>query len=384
MASEQEFPARILIVDDHEDNIELLKVRLESWGFTTVTAMNGVEALERVAECPPDLILLDVMMPVMGGVEVARRVKSNTKLPFIPIIMQTALDSTEDKVEGLEAGADDYITKPIEFPELKARLRSMLRIKRLQEELEERERELLEANERLRHVSQTDGLTSLDNRRHLEEQLEQMFAHAKRLHEPFSCVMVDLDRFKSVNDTYGHQAGDAVLKQLARLLKVEARDQVDRVGRYGGEEFMLLLPGTVLDAAVTFAERVRKEIEARTFTFDGGTLKRTASFGVAGWPHPRIPNSDALVRASDDALYVAKETGRNRVVRFDSDEFNAHTSADYGSQQRGAGRDRPDAAVEADIPLQHESHDERGHGRERVPVSPEQPVAGDGRDVRAG
>ncbi len=385
MADEKEFPARILIVDDHEDNIELLRVRLESWGFTTSSAMNGQEALERVDESPPDLILLDVMMPVMDGVEVARRVKSNPKLPFIPIIMQTALDSTEDKVEGLEAGADDYITKPIEFPELKARLRSMLRIKRLQEELEERERELLEANERLRHVSQTDGLTGLDNRRHLEEQLEQMFAHAKRLHEPFSCVMVDLDRFKSVNDTYGHQAGDAVLKQLARLLKNEARDQVDRVGRYGGEEFMLLLPGTVLDAAVTFAERVRKEIETRTFTFDGGTLKRTASFGVAGWPHPRVPNCDALVRAADDALYVAKETGRNRVIRFDSDDFNAHTSADpnYGSEQRGVGRERADAA-DPDVELEHEPHDERGgnNGRERVPVPPDQP-AGDGRDIRA-
>jgi two-component system, cell cycle response regulator len=274
-----------------------------------------------------------LMMPSIDDIEIARRVKGNTKLPFIPIIMQTALDTTEDKVEGLEAGADDYITKPIEFPELKARLRSMLRIKRLQEELEERERQLLEANERLRHMSQTDGLTGLDNRRYLEQQLDSMFAHAERLNEPLSCVMCDLDRFKWVNDTHGHQAGDAVLKQLARILKVEARDKVDRVGRYGGEEFMLLLPGTVLDAAVTFSERVRKAVEARTFTFDGSTLKRTASFGVAGWPHPRIPNCDALVRAADDALYVAKETGRNRVVRFDSDDFNAHTSASYDSAQ---------------------------------------------------
>ena len=128
---------------------------------------------------PPDLILLDVMMPEISGIEVARRIKANDSLPFIPIIMQTALDSTEDKVEGLEAGADDYITKPIDFAELKARLRSMLRIKRLQEALEERERELLEVNERLRHMSQTDGLTGLDNRRHLNERLEEMFQHAR-------------------------------------------------------------------------------------------------------------------------------------------------------------------------------------------------------------
>ena len=338
MSNEQECPARILIVDDHEDNVELLKVRLESWGYATDEAHDGVEALAHVDSAPPDLILLDVMMPKVDGMEVARRVKANPSLPFIPIIMQTALDSTEDKVEGLESGADDYITKPIDFAELKARLRSMLRIKRLQEELEERERQLLEANERLRHMSQTDGLTGLDNRRHLEERLEEMFEHARRLNEPFSCVMCDLDRFKSVNDTFGHQAGDAVLRQFARILKGQARE-IDRAGRYGGEEFMLLLPGTVLDAAVTFAERVRKDVEAHTFTFEGKTIRRTASFGVGGWPHPRVSGCDALVRAADDALYVAKETGRNRVVRFDSVEFNAHISAEHGTDQGDAHDD---------------------------------------------
>jgi two-component system cell cycle response regulator len=287
-----------------------------------------------VHRTPPDLILLDVMMPTIDGNEVARPIKQNHPQHFNPINIKTPLDSTESKVEGLEAGADDYITKPIEFAELKARLRSMLRIKRLQEELEERERQLLEANERLRHMSRTDGLTGLDNRRFIEQQIDQMFAHGERLSEPLSCVMCDLDRFKSVNDEHGHHAGDAVLKQFAGILKREARE-IDRVGRYGGEEFIVLLPGTVLDAAVTFAERVRKSVEAHTFVFDGGSIRRTASFGVAGWPHPRITHSDGLMRAADDALYVAKETGRNRVVRFDSDEFNAHTTAngDLPAQQ---------------------------------------------------
>ena len=325
---------RILVVDDHEDNVELLRARLEAWGYEVESAHDGAEALRSVLAAPPDLILLDVMMPTVDGNEVARRIKHNPSLPFIPIIMQTALDSTESKVEGLEAGADDYITKPIEFAELKARLRSMLRIKRLQEELEERERQLLEANERLRHMSRTDGLTGLDNRRYIEQQLDMMFAHAERLNEPLSCVMCDLDRFKSVNDEHGHHAGDAVLKQFAAILKHEARE-IDRVGRYGGEEFVLLLPGTVLDAAVTFAERVRKEVEGHTFEFDGGSVRRTASFGVASWPHPRISSCEQIVRTADDALYVAKETGRNRVVRFDSDEFNAHTLADDGPEQHG-------------------------------------------------
>jgi two-component system cell cycle response regulator len=324
-------PARILIVDDHEDNVELLRARLEAWGYTSDSAGDGAEALKKIEESPPDLVLLDVMMPKMDGIEVAKRVKGNPSLPFIPIIMQTALDATENKVEGLNAGADDYITKPIDFAELKARLTSMLRIKHLQEELEERSRQLLEANERLRHMSQTDSLTGLDNRRNLEERLVEMFEHARRLKEPFACVMCDLDRFKSVNDSHGHQAGDAVLKQFARILRDEVRE-IDRAGRYGGEEFMLLLPGTVLDAAVTFAERVRKQVETHTFTFEDISIRRTASFGVSAWPHPRIGNCEGLMRAADDALYVAKETGRNRVVRFDSDEFNEHIAAEDGSE----------------------------------------------------
>lgn len=328
--------ARILIVDDHEDNVELLRARLESWGYATESASDGAEALKKIEEAPPDLVLLDVMMPKIDGIEVARRVKANPSLPFIPIIMQTALDATENKVEGLNAGADDYITKPIDFAELKARLTSMLRIKHLQEELEERGRQLLEANERLRHMSQTDALTGLDNRRNLEERLNEMFEHAKRLNEPFACVMCDLDRFKSVNDTHGHQAGDAVLKQFARILRDEVRE-IDRAGRYGGEEFMLLLPGTVLDAAVTFAERVRKRVEGHTFTFEGIQIRRTASFGVSAWPHPRVSDCEGLMRAADEALYVAKETGRNRVVRFDSPEFNEHIAAqEDGTHESGS------------------------------------------------
>ena len=319
----EDLPPRILIVDDHEDNVDLLQTTLEAKGYRTSTATDGDVALRMIEQDPPDLVLLDVMMPTIDGTEVARRVKENKALPFIPIIMQTALDAPEHKEAGLGAGADDYITKPIEFKELHARVKSMLRIKRLQDELEQ-------LNQKLLHMSQTDGLTGLRNRRYVEERLHEMFEHSTRLNEPISCVMCDLDKFKSVNDTYGHQAGDAVLKQFARILEQEARE-IDKIGRYGGEEFILLLPGTVLDAGVTFAERVRKAVEEHTFTFDGGSLKRTASFGVSGWPHPAIAHHETLVKMADDALYVAKETGRNKVVRFASDEFNAHLETDDGA-----------------------------------------------------
>ena len=326
--------ARILIVDDNPDSLEILRVRLESWGYRTQTAADGEEALKKIEAHPPDLILLDIMMPRVDGMEVARRVKANPELPFIPIIMETALDTTEAKVEGLDSGADDYITKPIDFAELKARVNSMLRIKRLQAELEERERELLNVNEQLLHLTQTDALTGLDNRRHLEHRIGEMFAHARRFGEPVACVMCDLDRFKTVNDTYGHQAGDEVLKQFAQILRHEAR-AVDRVGRLGGEEFLLLLPGASVDAAGLFAERVRKQVETHTFSVNGGeaTIRRTASFGVSAWPHSRIGTTEVLLRTADEALYVAKETGRNRVVRFDSEEFNAHISAEDGRDQ---------------------------------------------------
>jgi diguanylate cyclase (GGDEF)-like protein len=325
---------RILVVDDHEDNIELLRARLEARGYEVFGASDGQAALDQVEHVSPDLILLDVMMPKMDGMEVVRRLKANKNLPFIPVIMQTALDSTENKVEGLDAGADDYITKPINFAELEARVNSLLRIKKLETELTDKKNELSDLNDKLRRISLTDGLTEIDNRRSLEERLHEMWQHSLRLHEPIALIMCDIDKFKSVNDNFGHQAGDAVLKEVAQLLKCDARE-IDRVGRYGGEEFLLILPGTVLDAAVTFAERLREKVDAHTFTYPGGTLKRTISCGVAASPHPRVKDQEALLRAADDALYVAKETGRNRVVRFDSNDYNAHTESKGTNSSNG-------------------------------------------------
>src|SRR5690606_4528968 len=205
-------------------------------------------------------------------------------------------------------------TKPVNLKVLHARVRSLLRLKAEQDDLKL-------ANRQLQLQSRSDGLTGLSNRLGLEEKLKEMYEHSARLHEPLACVMCDLDHFKKVNDTYGHQAGDALLRQLAEILREEARE-IDRVGRYGGEEFMFLLPGTVLDAAVTFAERIREAVESRTFTFESTTIKGTLSLGVAALPHPRVCGADGLVKAADSALYAAKSLGRNRVVRFDSTLYN--------------------------------------------------------------
>jgi two-component system, cell cycle response regulator len=309
MPTDQANSPLVLIVDDHPDNVEVLQARLEALGYRTLCAPDGETALKMVAESPPDLILLDVMMPRMDGNEVARRIKADKSLPYIPIIMQTALDSTQSKVVGLDSGADDYVTKPINYAELQARMAAALRIKALQD--------------RVAQMAITDALTGLYNRRHLDERLDEMFEHSARLHEPLAVVMFDIDHFKKVNDTYGHQVGDVVLTQFAQLLKHVARD-IDRLGRYGGEEFMVLLPGTVLDAGVTFAKRARQEVETHQFEYEGGVLKCTISAGVAAFPHPRIHTRQQLVKFADDALYVAKTTGRNRVIRFADPDFNAN------------------------------------------------------------
>lgn len=305
---------RILVVDDHPDNVEIIDARLSSRGYQIDTATNGQEALDKVQENPPHLILCDVMMPVMDGYEVSRRIKGDEALPFIPIILVTARDSTQDKVEGLEAGADDYLTKPINFPELEARVRSMLRIKRLQDELDEKNRELELANKRLRKLSITDGLTELFNHRHIHQLLREEFERSRRTGEPMAVAMLDLDRFKQVNDTYGHPTGDVILYETAQILKETARE-IDMVGRYGGEEFIVILPDTDEDAAAKFAERVRGQVAEHVYRDETTEVRMTVSSGVASFPEAAVEEEETLLKRADEALYRAKESGRNRVVR---------------------------------------------------------------------
>jgi two-component system cell cycle response regulator len=305
---------RILVVDDHPDNVEIINARLSSRGFVVETATNGQEALDQVRANPPHLILLDVMMPLMDGYEVARRIKTDEALPFIPIILVTARDSTQDKVEGLDAGADDYLTKPVNFPELEARVRSMLRIKRLQDELDQKNRELELANKRLRRLSITDGLTELFNHRHMHELLHEEFERTKRSNEPLALLMLDLDRFKQVNDTYGHPTGDVILYETARMLHETARE-IDMVGRYGGEEFIVVLPGTDEEAALQFAERVRQAVEQHTYKDEANEVRMTVSGGVASYPGDGVDHPELLIKRADEALYAAKESGRNRILR---------------------------------------------------------------------
>jgi two-component system, cell cycle response regulator len=307
-------PTRILVVDDVPDNVEILDARLSSRGYAVITASTGEEALEKVEAEPPHLILLDVMMPGMDGHQVARRIKDDEGLPFIPIILVTALNEAEDVVQGLESGADDYISKPYNFRELEARVRAMLRIKFLQDELDQKNQELEEANKRLKKLSVTDGLTELFNHRHVHQLLREEFERSLRTGESIAVAMMDLDRFKAVNDTYGHPTGDVILYETARIIKETARE-IDMPGRYGGEEFIAILPDTDEEAAEAFAERVRRAVEDHAFR-DGETeVRMTVSCGVASFPGDGVDRPEALLKAADEALYQAKHGGRNQVVR---------------------------------------------------------------------
>ncbi|MDR0786719.1 MAG: diguanylate cyclase [Gemmatimonadota bacterium] len=310
----KEEPQRILVVDDNLDNVEIIEARLTSRGYLIESAANGEEALRRIHEAPPHLVLLDVMMPLLDGFEVSRRIKRDPSLPFIPVILVTARGETEDKVEGLDAGADDYLTKPINFPELEARVRSMLRIKRLQDELDRNNRQLEDVNRQLTRLSITDGLTGLFNHRHAHELLREEYERCRRSGESMAVIMFDLDQFKELNDTHGHPTGDAILSDTARILLKTARE-IDMIGRYGGEEFIAILPGADEDSAARFAERVRATVESHIFRDEGREIRMTISAGVAASQGTELPHPDELIRQADRALYEAKETGRNQAIR---------------------------------------------------------------------
>lgn len=304
---DKNFP--ILVVDDDVVSRTVVQKYLLKAGFEVLCAGNGKEAMSIFNQrfCP--IVLTDWMMPEITGPQLCRMIRETKTESYVFIILITSRDSKTDIVSGLEAGADDYLTKPIHQAELIARIKTGIRILNLEQSLKS-------ANDEIRLLSITDPLTGCYNRTYLGEQFPQELIRSQRYHHPLAVVLVDLDHFKKVNDTYGHQAGDLVLKNIAKCIIGQIREKVDWVVRYGGEEFLIILPETDCAGATTMAERVREAVSKITIEIVDARIRVTASFGGAAFHFaqkdgPEISMED-LVKKADEQLYISKREGRNR------------------------------------------------------------------------
>lgn len=303
--------ARILIIDDDLDFQKMIKLLLGLNNYEVETADDGYKGLEKIKNGNFDLILLDVMMPGITGFDVCRAIR--IKDSEIPIILLTAKGEKEDFLEGINSGANDYITKPFEIEVLMAKIRSLLRVKELQDELKR-------TNKILENLAITDGLTGVFNHRHFYNKLNEEFERAKRYNSHLSLIMLDLDFFKKVNDKYGHVVGDSVLVEMTQIVMSNIRKN-DIFARYGGEEFVLLLPHTNKIGAMQEAERIRKSIESHHFANIEKRGEITLSMGVVTYPDKFINNPEDMVKFADAALYEAKRKGRNRSIFYEDIEM---------------------------------------------------------------
>jgi two-component system cell cycle response regulator len=295
----------VLIADDSLVIRAVVRSGLEEEGYRVIEAVDGLTALERCRQDPPDVVLLDIEMPGLDGYQVLSELKRDTELNTIPVVFLTSRSGMDDMVAGLRLGAHDYLKKPFEDAELLARVGSAIHVKKLQDQLQRR-------NAELDRVSRTDGLTGLYNRRHLDQELARLHNDAVRHDDKLCVLLLDIDHFKNVNDVYGHAAGDLVLRAFADRMLGELRAG-DIAGRWGGEEFLVILPRTELDGALDAAERIRLTIGREPVGVAGEDIKVTVSGGCAMGPGA---SPDALVHLADTHLYQAKLAGRNQVVAY--------------------------------------------------------------------
>ena len=302
--------ARVLVVEDSPTQADWVRDVLLREGYEVEVVGTGRDAIRQVRATPPDLVLLDMILPDMDGLQVLRILKVRPDGEFVPVILISVKADLDSRVKGLRIGADDFLAKPFAEAEVQARAAAMLRIKRLQDELRT-------AKSELERLSVTDGLTGLYNRRFFEERLKEEFGRAQRYGDALSLMLLDLDHFKRVNDGYGHPFGDEVLRGTADIVRKSTRD-VDLCTRYGGEELAVILPRTALPGAMAVAERFLQRMRERTYQAplpDGGPLvplRVTASVGVAGHPGEGVSSWEELLRRADEALYRAKHEGRDR------------------------------------------------------------------------
>jgi len=320
-AKETASSLRILVVDDEPTSLHLVRTLLERAGHQVVTARNGDEALARALADPPQMVVTDWLMPGMDGVELCKRLRSTEAGRDLYILILTGQNEEQRIVEAFEAGADDHVAKPVNAKLLLARIRPGIRVIKLQEDLQGKVREKDEANRllaiekrRFKEASWTDSLTKLRNRRYAMERLDKEWATSRRTHLPLSVILLDIDKFKDVNDTYGHDVGDEVLRSTARAVQRVLRTS-DTCTRMGGEEFLVICPGTPLDGAMQLADRIRNAVEANQVSVPAFTQGRvTISLGVSCNAVKGCDSIDALLKAADEGVYLAKRLGRNRVA----------------------------------------------------------------------
>jgi diguanylate cyclase (GGDEF)-like protein len=288
--------SNVLIADDSLVVRAVVRSGLEEEGYHVTEAEDGSAALEQCRECPPDVILLDVEMPGLTGHQVLAELKADGALKDIPVVFLTGRTSMDDILTGLRGGAHDYLKKPFEPAELVARVGSAAHVKRLQDQLREQ--------------SRTDTLTGLYNRRHLDDELDRAHATARRFKAHLGVILLDIDHFKNVNDTYGHAAGDEVLRQFAQRLLGQLRAG-DVAGRWGGEEFLVILPNTDLDGTRHVAERICAATAASPMVAEDQPIAVTVSGGCSIGP---VADRDRLVQTADVLMYQAKQSGRNQIM----------------------------------------------------------------------
>jgi diguanylate cyclase (GGDEF)-like protein len=294
----------VLVVDDVSKNRQLAVEILDSAGYATIFASSVKQAIERVKTTNPDLIILDLMMPEMGGIEVCKRLKSDNLYAHIPIIFVTASNEKKDILNAFDFGVVDYVNKPFHSWELLARVKIHLELKKTQEELKN-------INSQLEKLVITDSLTGVNNRREILALGEKEFQRCCRYHRYFSVLLIDIDHFKHINDTFGHLLGDKTLITVAGAIKNCLR-QVDSFGRFGGEEFVAILPETNLEDAAATAQRICQVINQLNIEIDRQEVRVTASIGVATFS-PQDNNLASVIERADHAMFAAKNQGRNRV-----------------------------------------------------------------------
>ncbi|MCT7962713.1 PleD family two-component system response regulator [Laspinema sp. D1] len=324
----------ILLVDDNANNLRVLSSILTKHGYYIRKALNGEMAITAAHALIPDLILLDINMPSMNGYEVCTALKQSEKTRHIPIIFISVLDNVLDKVKAFQVGGIDYITKPFQLEEVIARIENQLKIKRLQAELQEKNRILEEknillrteieqrknaenalkkANLKLQKLACIDGLTKVSNRRKFDEYFKQEWVRLVRQNHPLSLILCDIDYFKAYNDTYGHPAGDECLKQVAQAISQAVKRPADLVARYGGEEFAVILPHTNSLGALSVARNIQHKIQQLDIKHCASDVCNivTISLGICTMIPTGEESLDSLILSADKALYQAKQTGRN-------------------------------------------------------------------------